>query len=402
MPDTHDAPPAGHAQKLNLAPLLFAGATLSMSMMAFVALVAPISRELGVTTWQAGATVTVAGVLWMALAPFWGRRSDRLGRRAVLQICLIGFAVSYALLCLFMDLALIFAPAAIISFIGMMITRGAIGAFYAGVPTTTFALIADHLPPEKRAGAMAAFGAANAAGMAIGPAAAGLLAQVSLSLPLYITALLPFVGVTLALRTLPKDAARSETPAQKLRFTDTRLLRPMATAFCGMFVVSVAQIVVGFFAIDRLGLPPGEAARAAGLALTSVGVALIGAQVLVGRLKWSPRTFIRVGCTIAAIGFASVALTNSVAALCAAYFVAAFGMGWVFPSFSALAANSVEPHEQGAAAGSVAAAQGLGMVLGPLVGTLIYGLGPNAPYLLAGLMLAACAFWPQRTLGRGA
>ncbi len=394
MPDTHAAP--AQTQRLKIAPLLLVGATFSMSMMAFVALIGPISRELGMAAWQAGAAVTVSGVLWMGLAPYWGRRSDRVGRRAVLLTCMAGCAASYALLCVFMEWALHVVPAAIISFLGMMIWRSAMGAFYAGVPPTTFALLADHLPAEKRAGAMAAFGAANASGMAIGPAAAGLLAQISLTLPLFITALLPLAALVLAWRVLPRDGARAATAPPRVRFNDTRLLRPMATAFCAMFAVSVAQIVVGFFALDRLGLEAGPAAQAAGLALTSVGVALIGAQMLVGRIRWSPRMFIRAGCVVGAVGFLGVAFTDSVATLCAAYFVAAFGMGWVFPSFSALAANSVEPHEQGAAAGSVAAAQGLGMVLGPFVGAVVYEVGPSAPYLLAGALLIACAAWPQR------
>ena len=89
MPDTHAAPPDAPA-RLNITPLLLLGATFSMSMMAFVALLGPISRELGVSTWQAGAAVTVSGVLWMALAPYWGRRSDRIGRRAVLLLCMSG------------------------------------------------------------------------------------------------------------------------------------------------------------------------------------------------------------------------------------------------------------------------------------------------------------------------
>lgn len=396
MPNTHAAPEDAANTRLNLPPILFVGATFSMSMMAFTALIGPISRELGVSTWQAGAAVTVSGVLWMALAPYWGRRSDRVGRRAVLLACMAGCAISYALMCVFMEWALHIVPAAIVSFLGMMIGRGAMGAFYAGVPPTTFAMIADHLPAEKRAGAMAAFGAANASGMAIGPAAAGLLAQISLTLPLFVTALLPLAALALAWRVLPRDTAHAATAPQRVRFNDTRLLRPMATAFCAMFAVSVAQIVVGFFALDRLGLDAGAAAQAAGLALTSVGVALIGAQMLVGRVRWSPRMFIRAGCAIGAIGFLGVALTHGVATLCAAYFVAAFGMGWVFPSFSALAANSVEPHEQGAAAGSVAAAQGFGMVVGPFVGALVYGVGPTAPYILAGALLIACGAWPTR------
>ena len=50
--------------------------------------------------------------------------------------------------------------------------------------------------------------------------------------------------------------------------------------------------------------------------------------------------------------------------------------------------------EQGATAGSIGAAQGLGVVVGPLAGTLIYGLEPRLPYLLAALLLVLVACWP--------
>ena len=69
-------------------------------------------------------------------------------------------------------------------------------------------------------------------------------------------------------------------------------------------------------------------------------------------------------------------------------------MGWVFPAFAALAANAVEAHEQGATAGSIGAAQGLGMVTGPLIGTLIYAAGPAVPYQLVAVLLLLMALWP--------
>jgi MFS family permease len=62
----------------------------------------------------------------------------------------------------------------------------------------------------------------------------------------------------------------------------------------------------------------------------------------------------------------------------------------------ALAANAVGAHEQGATAGTVAAAHGLGMILGPLVGTLVYDLHPGAPYLLVAVLLVLVALWPAR------
>jgi hypothetical protein len=80
--------------------------------------------------------------------------------------------------------------------------------------------------------------------------------------------------------------------------------------------------------------------------------------------------------------------------LAACYFVAAAGTGWVFPAFATQAANTVEGHEQGAAAGSVGAAQGLGIVSGRLAGTLLYGFWAGVPYLLVARLLTGVALWP--------
>jgi len=153
--------------------------------------------------------------------------------------------------------------------------------------------------------------------------------------------------------------------------------------------VTIAQVVVGFFAIDRLQLSPADGARVAGLALTAVGIGLIFAQALVMRFKSvPPARWIAFGALVSGVGFASSALVAVQWQLLAAYGLAAFGMGFVFPSFQALAADSVEPHEQGAAAGTVAAVQGMGMVAGPLLGTVLYRASPSAPYLFVGVVLA--------------
>ncbi len=69
-------------------------------------------------------------------------------------------------------------------------------------------------------------------------------------------------------------------------------------------------------------------------------------------------------------------------------------MGAIFPSFSALAANAVDASEQGATAGSIGAAQGFGVVIGPLAGSLIYAVEPRLPYLIATLLLLLVASWP--------
>lgn len=389
------APPAA----FDLKPLLFASMSCTMAMMAFVAVVGPVARVLGLQPWQAGITVTVSGALWMLLARVWGAASDRHGRRPVLLFGVAGVCVAYAAMCLAIDGALRVRPGVAWAFLALVLTRGAVGAFYAAIPAIGQALIADHVPPQRRAGAMASLGAASALGLVLGPAAAAWLSQFSLSAPLYGMAVLPLLAWAVLWRALPREPARAASGLPAIRLADVRLRRPMAVAFVAMFAVGIAQITVGFFALDRLGLEAAAAARVAGIALTLVGVALVLSQTLVRRLSLTPARMIRIGGLVAASGFGAAMWVDSAWSLYACYFVSAAGMGWIFPAFAALAANAVDPHEQGTTAGSIGAAQGLGMVVGPLVGTLLYAAGPAVPYLLVALMLLLMALWPAARQG---
>lgn len=378
----------------NLRPLLIANMACTMAMMAFVSLIGPIARVLGLATWQAGAAVTVSGVIWMLLARPWGQASDRLGRRRVLLLGTGGFTLAYWALCVFIDASLQLLPAATLAFIGLVLGRGLIGVFYAAIPAAGYALIADNIEPAHRAKAMASLGAANACGLVLGPAIAALLARYSLSLPFYAMALLPMLGFVVLLTKLPRQELHLKQPPKAVNLSDPRLRRPLVVAFAAMLCVSIAQITVGFFALDRLQMNPADAAQTAGIALTMVGLALICSQLLVRKLEWPPLRMIRVGALVSALGFAGSMFADTAWILWLGFFVSAAGMGWIFPSFAALAANAVEASEQGATAGSVGAAQGLGVVVGPLAGTLIYAIEPRLPYLVAAALLLLIALWP--------
>lgn len=376
-----------------LPALVFAALAGTMAMMSFVAVVGPVVRLLGLSEWHAGLSVTAAGVLWMLSARRWGGLSDRIGRKRVLLIALLAYALIYIVMAVFVDTALRSPPAVWFSVLALVGTRALVGLFYAAVPPTAAALVADAAPPGERAGVMAKLGSANALGMVIGPAAAGWVAYQNLSLTLYMAALLPLLALAAVAWGLPPaaaPAAAADRPRSTLAWHDARLRLPVLAVFLAMISVTIAQVTVGFFAIDRLRLSPADGARMAGLALTAVGVGLILAQIGVMKLKGvPPRRWIAVGALISGIGFASVAAVQAPWQLLATYAVAAFGMGFVFPSFQALAADSVDAHEQGAAAGAVASVQGFGMVIGPMVGTLLYRVAPPLPYLLVGVLLLA-------------
>ncbi|MDN3379500.1 MULTISPECIES: MFS transporter [unclassified Pseudoalteromonas] len=383
---TTDAP-------FSLKPLMFETFVCTMALMAFAALAAPIARVIGLEAWQLGTAMTVAGIAWVAMARFWGKLSDRKGRRPVMLFGLAGFVISYALLALFIDFAMQTAMVQILAFIGIVIGRGIAGIFYAAVPSTSAALVADHIPPKQRAAAMAGIGASSGAGMVIGPSFAGLIGPYSLSIPLYITAVLPAIALIVIWRVLPRREHHVKPDGNSLKLNDIRLRWPVRVAFVAAFSVAVAQITVGFFALDRLLLEPANTARTAGIALAIVGVTLIVAQIVLRKLDWQPQRLIKCGGIIAAAGFSCTIFSSTPLVLWFSYGVAGFGMGWVFPSVSALAANSVENHEQGAAAGTISAAQGLGIVVGPIVGTGVYSIDNGLPYGLIAVMLMSVTCW---------
>jgi DHA1 family tetracycline resistance protein-like MFS transporter len=383
-------------------PALVSAALLgTMAMMAFVSVIGPVVRVLGLAEWHAGLSVTAAGVLWMLSARRWGALSDRVGRKRVLLIALAAYAVIYVALAVFVDVALTSPPAVWISVLALVGTRALVGLFYAAVPPTAAAIIADQAAPGQRGSVMAKLGTANALGMVLGPAAAGWIAYQNLSLTLYVAALLPLLSLLMIWWRLPNTPPVAPThtgPKPTLGLGDARLRLPLLAVFAAMI-----SVTVGFFAIDRLQLSPADGARMAGLALTAVGVGLIFAQGLVMKLKdIRPTRWILVGALISGLGFASVALVSVPWQLLAGYAIAAFGMGFVFPNFQALAADSVEAHEQGAAAGTVASVQGMGMVVGPMIGTLLYRWSPSAPYLLVGAVLLILALSAALHRARGA
>ncbi len=379
------------ARPFSLVPIWFEAFACTMSLMAFVAIIGPISRILLLEPWQVGAAVTIAGLAWMIFARLWGQVSDRRGRRQIMLIGLAGFVISYALLCVFIDVALRLSLPAIIAFAGIAAGRTLAGVFYAAVPVTSVALIADHFPPEQRTKAIAGLGAANGVGMVIGPAVAGLLAPYGMTLPLILIAALPALALVVVWFALPRDERPVETSPSNLSLFDPRLRTALLVALSAMFAVSVAQITVGFYALDRLHLPPPEAARAAGIALGVVGIALIASQLLVRALNWPAPRLVRVGAFVSGLGFGIAPFANTEHLLWFSYFLAAAGMGFVFPAFSVMAANRVEPHEQGAAAGAVSSTQGLGVIVGPLAGMLIYQTDIRAPYVVVAALLITTA-----------
>ncbi|MEM6987043.1 MAG: MFS transporter [Pseudomonadota bacterium] len=375
-------------QQSSLRPLYVASTVCSMGMMGFVAAAGPLADTLGLSAWQIGLTATAGGAAWVFSARAWGRAADRLGRKSVLRMGLVGFTVAYVLLCAAAHVGIAWSLSPLVALAMLILTRFGMGLTYSAIPAASAAVVADHHGPETRAGAMGKLAAAQSSGLLLGPAFVAAMASSSPTVPLFLLALLPIPAFAYLVVVLPADTKAPDADAAQLPLHDARVLRPVMAAFTVLIAVGIAQIVIGFIALDRLQLPNSDALRVAGLALTSVGVCLVVAQLAVKRLDLSPYQLMRVGALISAVGFVASAFAPSAGTLIASYAFAGFGAGWVFPAISAAAANAVSDSEQGRAAGAVSSAMGLGAMVAPLIGGSLYTLSGNIPLIIgAGAML---------------
>ncbi|MEM9605139.1 MAG: MFS transporter [Pseudomonadota bacterium] len=378
-------------------PLYAASMVCSMGMMGFVAAAGPLAKLLGLSAWQIGLTATAGGVAWVLSARAWGRAADRLGRKTVLRTGLIGFTVTYMLLCVAAHLGVAWSLSPGLALALLVVTRFGMGLTYSAIPAASVAVIADHHGPASRAGAMGKLSAAQSSGLLLGPAFVAVMAGGSPTVPLFLLALLPIPALVYLVTVLPADVQAPDADAPQLSLRDPRVVRPVTVAFTVLIAVGIAQIVIGFIALDRLNLDNSVALRVAGLALTAVGLSLVVAQLAVKRLGLTPFRLMRIGALTSAVGFVASAWAPSAVTLIAGYAFAGFGAGWVFPAISAAAANAVSSQEQGRAAGAVSSAMGLGAMLAPLIGGSLYAVSDVTPLLVgAGAMglIAVIASYP--------
>jgi DHA1 family tetracycline resistance protein-like MFS transporter len=146
-----------------------------------------------------GASPVAVGLIYSTVAvcalfasPFWGRLSDKIGRKGVLLAAQIASAIGFTLLGIGGALWVIYLARAIEGLGG-----GGLGV--------TQAYVSDVTTPEERARAFGLVGATFGIGFLIGPAISGVLVQFGYAVPLYFGAMLAITTVILTIFLLPES-----------------------------------------------------------------------------------------------------------------------------------------------------------------------------------------------------
>jgi len=334
--------------------------------MLIAAVIPPLTRTLALPDWMAGAIFSLSALCWSLSSPFWGKRSNRYGRRRIASFGLAGYSVSMFLLLLSSWAAVsefITAPFAI--FACLALSRSVFGLIGSGSSPAAQAYVADRTEPAERQSEIAFITSGFSFGTIVGPAfAAVLVANFGILSPMLITSILAGVMSITLWNFLPEnrepvqDASTVETIPGSIGLWRSRNVLPFLTyAVTLSLVTGILTQVFVFAVIDKLGIPPDQPERAAiytGPAFMVGAMAVMTAQlVLIPTLKLKNKTLMITGCFPLLIGALILIPAQDFATLVLAQFFLGIGQGLTRPGFSSGASLAVSPQLQGNVAGLV-------------------------------------------------
>jgi DHA1 family tetracycline resistance protein-like MFS transporter len=318
-------------------------------------------------------------------APLLGRLSDRIGRKPVIIISLIGTAIGSFVTGAANVLWLLFAG---------RIIDGASG----GSLSVAQAAVSDMAPEDQRPRLIGLLGAAFGVGFVLGPAIGGLSALGGPHVPFYVAGVLATVNAIAAFIRLPETRKPTRRAKESIAVPRTPILRHLAVVgFITVVSFTSFEATFSLFGQRRFDLTESSTS----VVFVMIGVVLVIIQGgLYGRLvdRLGAGRLYLMATALLAVGLALTSMAKVWPVLIPALILLGFGQGVASPSITALVSQHAPADRRGQALGFQQSSYAVARVVGPpLAGVLFDHAGIWSPYaagaVLCVLGLSLMAYW---------
>jgi MFS transporter, DHA1 family, tetracycline resistance protein len=391
---------APHFGRATLPILLF---VVFISLTAFggiLPLIPFYGKVFGVPAWQVTLLFTTFSLGQMVGELNWGRLSDRIGRRPVLLITMVGAGLSF--------FAFAYAPGIWIA----VLLRFACGLF-CGNLSTVQGYLADVSPPDRLTQHLGLIGTMQGIGFVVGPVVGGLLVHPEAGLagmrpPIFASTIAYAVGAVFVFFLLKESRVRrgegaarmSQMAGMRGAIRDPIILKVIGTTAIGFFSFSMVSATIGLWGEHRFDWT----ARDVGIVFGVIGAGGALGQTLWYRTwakRFSELTNISGSLLLAAVGLALTAVSTGPVLGAAAICAAVIGHMSSQPATIALVSKLTSPDHQGAVLGANMACGAMARMGGPLAaGMMMTYLGYSIPFAAAALVLLP-AIWLAWSAAKG-
>ena len=351
-------------------------------------LVPPLARDLGLSEIQTSSIFAISALAWATTSAFWGRTSDKYGRRNIAILGLVGYSISLIALITPLFLAQKNLLNVTLLFPALVLGRLINGLVGSATRPASFAYIADITSKDNRTVKFARLESSFLLGTVAGPLVGGFLFLISNETPFYVFSMLAFIAAIGIYRKLD-SVTKTKNTVKKLNKINwySSTIWPFL-AFAAVLSLCQASLLqsIGFYITDLYSnfdnLPT----------LISMTFALLSISTIVSQYIFTDAfpmnnfNLLLFGTLLLIFSYFTMAFYQTISVYYLSIIVLGFGFGMTRPALASSLSQAQSPENQGSAAGYLGSVIPIGHMTTPFIAMPIYSINPAYLYYFSSVL----------------